>query len=91
MKRELTYKEKFEIMDREALATLICAILVTIFFWGAIFLLKDNPTQYLLSMPLWFTVSCIGGYLVSVIGVIFIVKRYFVDFSLDDDKDSNND
>lgn len=84
MPEKLTYKEKFEAMDREAAATLGLAVAITAFFWLAIFLLKESG-ETLLSMPIWFTVSCIGGYLLSVAGVIFVVKRWFRDFDLDED------
>ena len=83
MPEKFTYKEKFEIMDREALATLLCAFAITAFFWLAIYLLKDCGVM-LLQMPAWFTVSCLGGYLLSIIGVVFVVKRFFKDFSLDE-------
>lgn len=36
-------------------------------------------------MPLWFSVSCLGGYVLSVVAVIVLVKRYFRDFDLDQD------
>ena len=85
---KISYKEKFRLMDREALSTLICAVVITAVFWLSMFLLKDYQTT-LLKMPLWFVVSCIGGYLLSVIGVIFIVRRYFVNFDLDDEDENN--
>ena len=84
MPEKLTYKEKFEIMDREALATLVCAVAITAFFWLAIYLLKDSSAM-LLQMPAWFTVSCIGGYLLSIAGVILVVRLWFKDFSLEED------
>lgn len=84
MPEKLTYKEKFEIMDREARATLICAVAITAFFWLAIYLLKDSGAM-LLQMPAWFTVSCIGGYLLSIAGVVLVVKLWFKDFSLEED------
>lgn len=87
--RKISYKEKFRIMDREALATVMCAVIVTLAFWLAIFLLKDSQST-VLKMPLWFVVSCIGGYLLSVVGVIYIVRRFFVNFDLDEDTDDAN-
>lgn len=83
--RQLSDKEKFQAMDREALATLILALVITAFFWGAIFLLKDTGLM-LFSMPAWFTVSCIGGYFLSVAGVIWLVKKVMVEFPLDDEE-----
>ena len=82
--RKLTFKEKFIQMDREAAATAICAVVIMAAFWAALLLLKDSP-ETLFEMPLWFSVSCLGGYVLSVVAVIFLVKRYFRDFDLDQD------
>ena len=80
---DLSYEEKFSIMDREALATLILAVIIAAFFWGAILLLKDNSATFF-TMPAWFVISCIGGYLLSVVGVIILVRKVMVDFPLDE-------
>lgn len=82
--RKLTYKEKFIQMDREASATAICAVIIMAAFWAALLLLKDSP-ETLFEMPLWFSVSCLGGYVLSVVAVIVLVKRFFRDFDLDQD------
>ena len=84
--KKLSYREKFDVMDREARMTLVLAVIVTAAFWLAVLLLR-NRSELLLGMPLWFTVSCIGGYLLSVAGVIFVVKRWFVDFDRGDDEE----
>ena len=84
--KKLSYREKFDVMDREARMTLVLAVIVTAAFWLAVLLLR-NRSELLLGMPLWFTVSCIGGYLLSVAGVIFVVKRWFVDFDVGDDEE----
>lgn len=85
---KISYEKKFELMGKEALATIICASFITIAFWLAIWLLKDSHAT-LLKMPLWFTVSCIGGYLLSVAGVIVLVKYFMYNFSLDDEDDEH--
>lgn len=76
-KNEITdaeYASMFKQMDKEALATLSAAILVTAVFWLTIALTHDiNAT--VLYMPLWFVLSCIGGYLFSIVVVIFLVKK----------------
>lgn len=82
MKNITSYKDKFIQMDKEAKATLVLAIVITLFFWLSIFLLQ-NYTTTLFLMPLWFVVSCIGGYLLSVIGVIILIKFFMKNFPLD--------
>ncbi len=89
MKNIDSYKDKFVQMDKEAKATLVLAIVITLFFWLSIFLLQ-NYTTTLFLMPLWFVVSCIGGYILSVIGVIILIKFFMKNFSLDDEP-SNTD
>lgn len=87
MKNEkVSYAEKFRLMDREALATIICALFITLMFWLAIWLLKDFHIT-LFKMPLWFTISCIGGYILSVVGVIILVRFFMYNFDLDDNND----
>ncbi len=81
---KLSYAAKFAQMDREAAATLTAAIAVTAFFWLAIFFLGDDPLATLFSMPLWFVVSCIGGYLISVLAVIVLIRCCLKNFDLDD-------
>jgi uncharacterized membrane protein YhdT len=85
--KRLSYEEKFKLMDKEAHATLICALLITVFFWLAIWLLKDFHVT-LFKMPLWFTISCIGGYLVAVVGVIVLVRYFMYNFDLDKDEEN---
>lgn len=80
---KLSKKEKFKQMDKEALATLMIAIVIFIYFWLSIFLFK-NTIVYVFYMPLWFVLSCIGGYLLSCILVIILVKFFMKNFSLED-------
>lgn len=74
-------------MNREARATLICALLLCGFFWAALLLLKDW-TELVFSFPLWFVISCLGGYVLSVVATFILVKKFMVDFPLDDEDDA---
>ena len=75
-------KEVFRQMDKEALRTFITAIIITAYFWLTIFLFKDDIDVTVFAIPLWFTLSCIGGYLLSVIAVIVLVSQFMKNFSL---------
>lgn len=77
------YAKKFVEMDKEALYTLILSVVIFVFFWGAIFILQ-NCQATLWQMPLWFVLSCIGGYLLSVVGVAVLIKYFMKDFDLED-------
>ena len=75
-------KEVFRQMDKEALRTFITAIIITVYFWLTIFLFKDDIDVTVLAMPLWFVLSCIGGYLLSVAAIIVLVSKFMKNFSL---------
>ena len=70
-------------LDHEAFATLVLALLITALFWLGLTLYAGSPHD-LLGLPLWFVFSCLGGYLLSVVGVAVLVKKYFADMSLDE-------
>ncbi len=84
-KTHLSYAQKFEQVDKEAIYTLCAAVFVTAVFWLCIFIFKDDTQSFMFNMPLWFVLSCIGGYLLSVVTVIVLVKFFFKNFALDTD------
>ena len=67
------YASPMKQLDSEALYTFIAAVVVTLVFWLSIFFTHDSSVT-LLHLPLWFVLSCLGGYAFSVIAVIFLVK-----------------
>jgi uncharacterized membrane protein YhdT len=83
----MDYKEKHTIMGREARATVIAALVVMVFWWAAGFGLSRVDFT-LFYMPGWFVVSCFGSWLLSIGLAVFLVRRVFKDFSLDDDGES---
>lgn len=89
-KKTLTYRDKFVEMDREAQATFVCALLITLIFWMAICCFGDSDLT-VLSLPLWFVLSCIGGYILSIVGVLVLIKVYFVNFDLNKDDEEEED
>ena len=82
----LSYHEKPAQADREARLTLWAACFVTILFWLAIFLTQDALVAWF-GIPLWFWLSCIGGYLLSVLVVIVLVRFGCKNFDLQDVSD----
>lgn len=85
-KEGLTYKEKFVQMDKEARAVLVAALALFLYFWLTIFLFQDRlDLGVIAGLPLWFTLSCLGGYVLSVI-VVFVLVRFFMkNFDLNED------
>ena len=82
-----SYQEKFIRTDKEARATFILSLVIFVFFFVSIFVFMDENV-FILGMPLWFVLSCLGGYLLSVAGVVILVRFFMQDFSLDDEEHS---
>lgn len=86
MQKRLSYKDAIRRSHREAAYTLAAALLLFLFFWCALFLTADSDV-FLFGLPLWFWLSCVGGYLLSVVVVWFLVKKAFRHFELISDED----
>lgn len=84
-----SYKAAIEQSHREAVATVVAALLVTAFFWGSIALFEESLLGWF-GLPLWFWLSCIGGYAFSILVVIVLVARYFKNFRFDYDRHSGS-
>lgn len=77
-KNQLTdeqYAATFKQLDAEALYTFLAAVIVTVVFWLAIFFTHDSQVS-IFYLPLWFVLSCLGGYVFSVVAVIVLVKGF---------------
>lgn len=62
------------------LVTLICCA------WHIITAFALNGSgKYFLGMPAWFSVSVLGTIVLAIAGVIFLVKKVFVDFEYDEE------
>ena len=79
--KKMTDEQKHQQIVKEIKATLILFILVAVWHVGTAFLL--NGIDFLIiGMPLWFFVSTIGAFIISLIGVIVLLKFVFVNFDL---------
>ena len=77
----MTDEQKHQQIVKEMKATLILFIIVAIWHVGTAFAL--NGIDFLIfGMPLWFFVSTIGAFVISVLGVIILLKKVFVNFDL---------
>lgn len=82
--KHLTDAEKHTQILKEVKATFILIVIVAAWHIGFAFAL-DGIDKLILGMPLWFFVSTIGAFAVSVIGVIILLKYVFVNFDLGDE------
>ncbi|WP_293729775.1 YhdT family protein [uncultured Phascolarctobacterium sp.] len=79
--------EKFRQANREALATVIAAAAVIIFWCAAGFGLADSDVT-LWHTPLWVWGGCVGTWLFAILVTIILTKKVFINFDLDEKEES---
>ena len=77
----LTDEEKHKQMLKEIKWTFLLILLVATWHIGFGFAL-DGIDKMVLGMPLWFFVSTIGAFAISVVGVVLLLKYVYVNFDL---------
>jgi len=84
--KKLTEQEKHQQILKEIKATFLLFLIVAV--WHCAFAFGLNGKDlYILGMPAWFVVSTFGAFIISVAGVIYLLKRVFVDFEFSDEED----
>ena len=90
MKMQFNREQKERQIRREAKATLI--LFAVCFIWNAGFAYGLSGTGVrLFGLPLWWLVSTPGMFIVAVIGVVFLLKKVFVDFDLEDGQEGGGE
>ena len=79
--------DKFRQANREAKATVLATAAVIVFWWIAGFGLADVNVSYL-HTPLWVWGGCLGTWIFAVLVTLFLTKKVFVDFDLDDEEET---
>ncbi len=82
MKRE----DKLKQIAKEAKAVL-WALLAIILFWIVAGLGVSKLDITVFHTPLWAITGCIGTWIFSIIVVVFLVKRVFKDFDLEEEEE----
>ena len=77
----MTNEEKHMQILKEVKATFVLIAIVAAWHIGFAFLLEDID-MLVLGMPLWFFVSTIGAFVISVAGVAVLLWKVFKDFDL---------
>ncbi len=80
----LTDEEKHKQMLKEIKWTFLLILVVAAWHIGFAFAL-DGIDMLIMGMPLWFFVSTIGAFVISVVGVMLLLKFVFVNFDLGDE------
>ena len=79
--------DKFRQANREAKATVLATATVIAFWWIAGFGLADVNVSYL-HTPLWVWGGCLGTWIFAILVTLFLTKKVFVDFDLDDEEET---
>ena len=80
----LTYKEKHQQANREAVATVV-ALAITIAVWIVCGFGLSSLDITVLHTPLWVVGGTIGTWVCSIVVVVVLSKRFFVGFDLDEE------
>ncbi len=84
MKQPFTREEKERQIKKEAKATLILFAICVIWHVGFAYGLSGRCDIQIAGLPLWWVLSTPGVFVVGVAGVIYLLKKVFVNFDLDD-------
>jgi len=83
MKTQMTPEQKEKQIRKEARATLLLFLIC--FLWNVGFAYGLSGTgARLFGLPVWWLVSTPGMFVIAVAGVVFLLKRVFVNFDLED-------
>ena len=83
MKAQMTPEQKEKQIRKEARATLLLFLIC--FLWNVGFAYGLSGTgARLFGLPVWWLVSTPGMFVIAVIGVVFLLKKVFVNFDLED-------
>lgn len=86
---KLSERERNKQMNKEAITS--CVLYAIFFLWWYFTgygMSSGDPAEftYVMGLPLWFFLSCVVGWLLLIVAVIFTVKCLFVEFDLDSDE-----
>ncbi len=79
----MTPEQKEKQIRKEAKATLLLFLICFIWNVGFAYGLSGTGAR-LFGLPVWWLVSTPGMFVIAVIGVVFLLKKVFVNFDLED-------
>lgn len=89
-KRKQDYR--FRIANREALIGVALAVFNFIWWFAFAYGLGDRTPEnysYVFGLPAWFFYSCVLGFIIMTLLVIFVVKVWFVEVPFDEEEGEN--
>ncbi len=84
MKHPMTHEERNRQLRKEALATFLLFLICFVWNVGFAYGLSGCPIT-LFHLPLWWILSTPGVFVVAVAGVIFLLKKVFVNFDFEEE------
>ena len=89
MKERMTREQKDIQIRKEARATLILFLICFIWNVGFAYGLSGSGAR-LFGLPVWWLVSTPGMFVIAVIGVVWLLKKVFKDFDLEDTEEGGS-
>jgi uncharacterized membrane protein YhdT len=83
MKVQMNREQKEKQIRKEARATLILFLICFVWNVGFAYGLSGTGAR-LFGLPVWWLISTPGMFLIAVAGVVFLLKKVFVNFDLED-------
>ena len=79
----LSYKQKLEQANREALATVV-ALVATVAVWAACGFGLAGLDVQVFHTPIWVIGGTLGTWACAIVVSVVLAKKFFADFELDD-------
>ena len=73
---DLSYSQALAEANRQAVYSVLAAVLITGFFWGSVYFTYESLLNWW-GLPFWFWLSCVVGYFFSIVVVYILVKFFF--------------
>ncbi len=89
MKVQMNREQKENQIRKEARATLILFLICFVWNVGFAYGLSGTGAR-LFGLPVWWLISTPGMFLIAVIGVVFLLKKVFVNFDLEDGEEGGD-
>ena len=83
----MTREEKDIQIRKEARATVVLFVICFVWHVGFGYLLSGSGIT-VAGLPLWWILSTPGVFVGAVVGVVYVLKKVFVNFSLDDEEEA---
>lgn len=90
MKAVLSYREKMKQANKEAKATVVVLIL-TIVVWFICGIGLSGSDIVIFHTPLWIIGGTVGTWIFAIVACVFLAKRVFVNFNLEEEGECNDE